>query len=426
MTHIRLLPCTKAICTRSTLVAGLLLLCFVVPGKSEPRLDVGDVLEISVAGVPELKQRITVQPDGSISFPLLGTIAVAGLPPSQVRTKIQATLATKAFRQRAPDGRENVVIIESDQVTAMVVEFRPIFVDGDVARPGQQAYRVFMTVREAVAQSGGYDIMRFRVNRSPFLESADLRSEYEAQWTEFVKEQARAWRIRAELGRQSNFDQRDLNDAPVLRSTVAEIVNLETEQLETRQVDYAREKVYLQGVVNQAGSHIKVLSEQLQKEEEGLQADSQDLQRLSDLFGKGAVTIPRLTDARRALLLSSTRKLQTTSQLMQMQKLRSDFSRQLERLDDVRRADLLRELQDGTVRLSEIKTKLQGIGEKLEYMGIVKSQLVRGKGAKPEIAVIRKGEKGRERLVVDEDFELQPGDVVEIALHEPLGEVPVQ
>jgi polysaccharide export outer membrane protein len=404
------------------LVAGILL-CSVIAGKSEQRLDADDVLEISVAGVPELKQRVVVQGDGTISFPLLGTIAVAGLPPSEVRAKIQATLATKAFRQRAPDGRENVVIIEPDQVTTMVAEFRPIFVNGDVAKPGEQPYRALMTVREAVASSGGYDIMRFRMNRSPFLESADLRSEYEALWTEFVKEQARAWRIRTELGRQGNFDQKGLMEAPVLRSTIAEIVSLETEQLETRQRDYARERAYLQDVVNQADNHIKVLSQQLEKEEEGLQADTQDLQRVSDLLGKGAVAIPRVTDARRALLLSTTRKLQTTSQLMQMQKSRSDLSRQLERLDDVRRVDLLRELQDITVRLGEIRIKLQGTGEKLEYTGIVKSQLVRGKGPKPEITVIRKGDKGRKRLVADEDFELQPSDMVEIALHEPLGDV---
>jgi polysaccharide export outer membrane protein len=109
-----------------------------------------------------------------------------------------------------------------------------------------------------------------------------------------------------------------------------------------------------------------------------------------------------------------------------MQRLRRDFSRQLERLDDVRRIDLLRELEDVTVRLSEIRTALQSTGEKLEYMGIVKSQLVRGKGPQPEIAVIRKGDKGRKRLVADEDFELQPGDLVEIALHEPRGDMPVQ
>src|SRR3979411_3058597 len=114
-------------CTRWGLLS-VSLLCSAIPSKAEYRLDVGDVLEISVAGVPDLRQRVAIQLDGSISYPLLGTFVVAGLPPSQVRAKIQATLTTKAFRQRTSDGRENVIIIEPDQITASVVEYRPIYV----------------------------------------------------------------------------------------------------------------------------------------------------------------------------------------------------------------------------------------------------------------------------------------------------------
>jgi len=427
MTHICSLPFAKAFREPFWLgwgwVAGILLFSVVV-GKAEPLLDVDDALEISVAGIPELKQRVVVQPDGSISFPLLGAMTVAGLPPSEARARIQAKLATKVFRQRGADGRETIAVIEPDQVTAMVAEFRPIVVNGDVAKPGQQPYRASMTVREAVALSGGYEIMRFRMNRNPFLESADLRSEYEAQWMALAKEQVRSWRIRTELGRDRNFDQEALMDMPVMRSTIAEVVRLEREQLDVHRADYAREKAYLQGVLKQAENHIGVLSEQLKKEDEGLQADTQDLKRVSDLFGKGAVPIPRVTEARRALLLSSTRKLQTTSQLINIQKLRSDLSRQLEKLDDDRKASLLRELLESSTRIAEIRTKLQSISEKLEYTGIVKSQLARGKGAKPEIVVIRKVENRRKQLVADEDFELQPGDVVEVALQEPLPDVP--
>jgi polysaccharide export outer membrane protein len=340
---------------------------------------------------------------------------VAGLPTSEVRAKIQATLPTKVFRQRAPDGRENVIVIDPDQVTASVVEYRPIYVNGDVSRPGAQDYRALMTVRQAVALSGGYEIMRFRMN-NPFLESADLRSEYESLWTEFAKEQAHIWRMRTELGDENNLDQRALRDAPIPASTISQIIRLEAEQLKSRQDDYLREKGFLQRGIKQADEHIGVLSEQLQKEEQGLQADTQDLQRASDLFGKGAVPIVRITDARRALLLSTTRKLQTTAQWMYQKRLRDDVSRQLEKLDDQRRIDLLRETQDAGVRLNQIRAKLQGVGEKLQYTALVRSQLIRGTGGKPEIIVVRKGENGRERFTAEEDSELQPGDVVEVAL----------
>jgi polysaccharide export outer membrane protein len=419
MTFLRLVAQTKALGRNGALLSSVLL-CVAIPAKAEYRVDVGDVLEIAVAGVPELRQRVAVQLDGSISYPLLGTFMVAGLPPSEVRAKIRTVLPTKVFRQRAPDGRENVVVIEPDQVTANVVEYRPIYVNGDVSRPGEQVYRPLMTVHQAVALSGGYEVMRFRMN-NPFLDSADFRSDYESLWIEFAKEQAHVWRVRAELGEEDTLDPKGLRDVPIPADTISQIARLEAEQLKARQDDYLREKEFLRLGIKHADEQTAVLSEQLQKEEAGLQADTQDLQRVTDLFGKGAVPIPRITDSRRAVLLSSTRKLQTISQLMITKKQRDEFSRQLERLDDLRGINLHQELQDAGVKLNQIRAKLQGVGEKLQYTALVRSQLIRGGGSKPQITVARKENKNWERFAAEEDSELQPGDVVEVALRPEQG-----
>jgi polysaccharide export outer membrane protein len=249
-----------------------------------------------------------------------------------------------------------------------------------------------------------------------------LRSEYEAKWAEYIREQARVWRLRAELGNDSNV--RLQAEGPIARSTISEIVRLEHEQLETRQVDHKREKAFIERTLRLASSQVAGLSEQQAQEEQGLQTDIQELKKVTELYGKGSLPSPRVTDARRAVLLSATRKLQTAAQLMLIERQREDLSRQLERLDDQRRISVLGELQDAQVKLNEIRSRLQSVTEKLHYTGIVKSQLVRGKGGKPEIVVIRKVGQTRERLDVDEDFELQPGDFVEIALHEPLAGAP--
>ena len=107
-----------------------------------------------------------------------------------------------------------------------------------------------MTVRQAVALSGGYDVMRFRMN-NPFLESADLRSEYESLWTEFAKEQARMWRIRTELGDKAKPELDTLPDIPLPRPTISEIVRVESAQLKIRQADHQRQKSFLEAAVKQ-------------------------------------------------------------------------------------------------------------------------------------------------------------------------------
>ncbi|MCK1636918.1 polysaccharide biosynthesis/export family protein [Bradyrhizobium sp. 157] len=396
-------------------LAAVGLSIFVTQAKADYRVSIGDVLEIAVAGLPELRHRAAVQMDGNISLPLVGVLPVAGQPLPQIRAKIGAALASKVFRQRAADGREAVIVIDADEVMTTVAEYRPIYINGDVSKPGEYPYRPSITARQLVAVAGGYDIMRIRMN-NPYLESADLRAEYGSLWTELAKEQARMWRIKNELGEGTQLNPGILTDVPMARSAISEIVNAETEYLKTKQSDYQQEKAFLQRGVRQGEDQVRVLSEQQKKEEEGFQSDLEELQKASDLYGKGSLTSPRVTDARRAVLLSATRKLQTYAQLLQVKKQQDEVTRKLLKLDDQRRLDLLRELQDTSVKLNQIREKLQSVGEKLQYTAMVRSQLVRGAGSKPDIAIIRKGEKGPEQIIASEDTELQPGDAVELTL----------
>ena len=400
-------------CIRWCLVAVGLTIS--VQAKAEYRVNVGDVLEVAVAGVPELRQRAPVQVDGNISLPLVGMLPVAGLPLPEIRAKIGAALTSKVFRQRTVDGREVVVVIDADQVTATVAEYRPVYVNGDVSKPGEYVYRPASTARQLIAMAGGYDIMHIRMN-NPYLESADLRSEYGSLWTELAKEQARMWRIKVELGEGTQINPATLTDVPIARSAISEIVNAESEYLKTKQNDYQQEKEFLQRSVRQGDEEVRVLSEQQQKDEEGLQSDVEDLRKASDLFAKGSLISPRVTDARRAVLLSATRKLQTYAQLLQVKKLQDESARRLVKLDDQRRLDLLRELQDTSLKLNQIREKLQSVGEKLQYTAMVRSQLVRGAGSRPDIAIIRNNGKGSERIIASEDTELQPGDTIEVTL----------
>jgi len=394
---------------------GVGLTISVTQAKAEYRVNIGDVLEVAVAGAPELKYRAPVQADGSISLPFVGILPVAGLPLPQIRAQIGAALAKKPFRQRSPDGHENAIVIDADEVTMIVAEYRPIYVNGDVSKPGEYPYRPAITARQLIAVAGGFDVTHLRMN-NPYLESADLRSEYGSLWTEFAKEQARMWRIKNELGDGSPISSDSLRDVPIARSAISEIVNTETEYLKTKLSDYQREKIFLQHGVREGDDEIGVLSKQQKQEEQGFQADTEELQKVNDLFSKGSLVSPRVTDARRAVMLSATRKLQITAQLMQTKRQQDEFARKLEKLDDQRRLDLLREQQDTSVKLNQIRQKLQSVSEKLQYTSMVRSQLVRGAGNEAEIGIVRKGEKGPERIAASEDTELQPGDAVEVTL----------
>jgi polysaccharide export outer membrane protein len=93
----------------------------------------------------------------------------------------------------------------------------------------------------------------------------------------------------------------------------------------------------------------------------------------------------------------------------------------LEKLDDQLRINLRLELQEAGVKLNQIKAKLQAVGEKIQYTALVRSQLLRGAGSKPQVTVVRKNGAGRDRISAEEEFELQPGDVVEVAIRPERG-----
>jgi hypothetical protein len=79
------------------------------------------VLEISVSGVPELRQRAAVE----IFLPLLGGIKVIGLPLADGPHQRAGADTNKVFRRRTPEGCVNVVAIYPDEVAIDVVGATP-------------------------------------------------------------------------------------------------------------------------------------------------------------------------------------------------------------------------------------------------------------------------------------------------------------
>lgn len=389
------------------------LCCSLNPALAEYRLQGGDVVEISVSGVPELRQRAPIQLDGSVTFPVVGTFMVEGVEFSEIRTKLQSAVASKIFRIRTPDGREISRMFERDEVAATIVEYRPVFVTGDVTRPGEQTFRPRMTARQALASAGGFSALA-RANATSF-DAATLRGDYITVWLSLAREHVRVWRIKADLGETIDLDQKSIPPAPVSDEVLSQIVNVETKYREAETADHERQKDYLRRSIEEAGKQTQVLSEQKQSEEEGVRLDEQDLQKARNAYGNGSLPSFRVAEFRRSVLFSATRQLQTTNQLMQVQKGRAEAARELEKIDDQRRMHLLTELQDAAVKLTGERAKLRTVEEKLQLAGLSPPRPSDG-ASKADITVFRSAPNGKERHTADADTELQPGDVVEVAL----------
>lgn len=376
------------------------------------RLAPGDTIEMALAGLPDQRQRATVQLDGTIALPAVGSVVVAGLTPAEFQSRMEALMPTKVFRFRAPDGREQVQVVRPGDVTTWVAEYRPIYVAGDVLTPGQQAYRPTMTVRQAITVAGGYSLLRSRAGQlGP--DPVDLRRDHDSLWTEYLKEYFHALRSRAELDDQETFDQRPPKSSPLPTAVVSAVAQNEAESLKVSTADFRAEQSFLVRATKEAGEQVTVLIQREQEEEKGVEADSQELERVNKLFGSGALVSQRISESRRALLLSSSRRLETTAQLMRTRLQVEEYGRQLERVANQRRITLLRELKDSNIRLADLSVRIQAISEKLRPLGNVSSMPAAGNDLRSEVVIVRKAGQQWQRLPSTEDTEVEPGDVIE-------------
>jgi polysaccharide biosynthesis/export protein len=164
----------------------------------EYKIGVGDSLSLWVQNAPELNMRLPVGIDGAIVVPLAGEIHAAGQTLNDVRASVESKLGQKSILKNSPDGRALSLTIGKDQIVLQIAEYRPVYVSGDVAKPGSQQYRPGMTIRQAIAMAGDYDLLR-STGSAPVLDAFDLRSQQETLWIAYAQLVANERRVQAEL-----------------------------------------------------------------------------------------------------------------------------------------------------------------------------------------------------------------------------------
>lgn len=399
--------------------ASLFCACLAAPAPAQAdelyRLAPGDTVEIGLAVLGDQRQRAMIQADGTIVLPWTGRVMVGGLTAAEFQARMEILLPNRTLRSRTPDGREHIIGIRPEDIYVAVAEFRPVYVTGDVLTPGQQVYRPLMTARQVVTAAGGYSLLRSRATQAG-MDPADLRRDHDTLWTDYLREYFRILRVRAELADQDAFDLAPPRASPLPPSVAENIAKAELESLKVSQVEFRNESTYLARAARETQEQADVLARREQEEGKGVDADTAELERVNRLFGGGNLVSQRVTESRRAVLLSSSRRLETTVQLMRARRQADDYARQLERLGNQRQNTLLLQLRDASARLAELALRIQAIGEKLRPSG--GSPSVPSPGATPSTSLVitRKVGDQWQRLTVAEDAEVQPGDVVEAVL----------
>ena len=106
------------------------------------KIGTGDKLSIKVYGEEALSRDYAVSSNGMIAFPLVGDVPASGKTLTEFRDELGGRLGSQYLR--------------NPQVTVEIVNFRPVFILGEVSRPGEFGYSERMSVFALVAKAGGF------------------------------------------------------------------------------------------------------------------------------------------------------------------------------------------------------------------------------------------------------------------------------
>jgi polysaccharide export outer membrane protein len=332
----------------------LLLLMIASPhcARADYVLQTGDVLEFAVSGAPALNRRVAVSTDGKIPFPLLGEVQSAGLTLTELKQRLQDLLAAKN-------------VIKHPDLIVTVAEYGPIYLSGDVAKPGEYRFRPEMTVRDAIALAGGFDTLHNQARLSP-AEISQARGEYGAASIEYARQRARTARVKAELADSETFEINDAIEPLRDQAKMSEILSIEISQLKANREEAAREKAYLERIVVATRDQVVGLEQAESQQQLAFDQQSQSAARTRELVQQGVVTAARADDYQRAAAQLQGQLFEIRAQLAQARKELEERLRQRERFDDQRQTKLLEALREAVTEAGKARYRMEAARDQME------------------------------------------------------------
>jgi polysaccharide export outer membrane protein len=128
------------------------------PQATAYTLGAGDKIRVTTFGFENLSGEFIIGADNAIALPLIGAISAKGATPVELQAKI-----TNALLDRK--------IVRDPRVSAVVIEYRPYYILGEVGKPGQYPFTNGLTVLKAVATAQGFT---YRANEKTIFITRDL------------------------------------------------------------------------------------------------------------------------------------------------------------------------------------------------------------------------------------------------------------
>jgi len=107
------------------------------------RIVAGDKLKVTVFDEPNLTGEYMIGMDGQLDLPLVGSVNARNMQNTALATEISTKLKEGGY-------------VLSPRVSVEVLSHRPVYVLGEVNKPGEYPHDSTMSLEQAIAKAGGY------------------------------------------------------------------------------------------------------------------------------------------------------------------------------------------------------------------------------------------------------------------------------
>ena len=384
------------------LVLGVVLALLALPAAGAA-IERGDVLAVSVVEEPALDGEVTVDLDGRIALPRIGSLEVAGLDTEEVRARIERALREKG-------------LVRAPSVRVEVARYRPFYVGGDVATPGAYPFEAGLTVRHALLLAGGPARPRDAAG-STLAGLADLRGRLRARSHELYGVDVRIARLESEMaGRaQAEFPEPGPGTGAVPPVEADAIRALDEGLLDDRLSEWEGDRAHLRNVVALLDLEIGLLARRAENQEVEQAAQRAELEDARDLVERGMATLPRVKELERDVSRSARDLLENQAFAARARQAKATAEHDLATAEVSRRVEIREALQEARGERVRLEAEIETLSTSLLAAGLDLAEDPAAPPA-PEVTIYR-AEGGEEEVVPARmTSEIRPGDVVEVSL----------
>lgn len=377
-----------------------------VRGATDYSVRPDDKLKIKIFQYPELSGDYTVSTFGTITIGPIGEISVNG----RSAKDIAGLISDRFIRSGLSD---------KPGTTVEIAQARPIYVMGDVQKPGEYPYRPGVTVLQAVTLAGGWlrfnDPGMMRLERETISIKGDMRS-LVRRYYQLLAQRARlnaelAWKtdvsFPAELMRQAKDD-----------NGIAEVVDEERSFFTIHQDALKNQVESLEQTRSLYEREIEAVNGQLRANKAQYDSVVEELNEVKALYVRGLTTSMRKSGLERTLAQLDVAEQGFHTLILRARENITLVDQKIFDLKSQRSASITADLQRTRVELEDVGVKFETNRHLLveaqltspNLVSMVDDDVLGGRS----LTVVRLQDGKPVTIDAEEHMELLPGDVLKV------------